>query len=354
MLYITLLVCLVLSFVITPFIIKLAFKIGATDCPDNRKVHTKVMPRMGGLAIYVSFLVGSLLISPADPFHYSILIGSFVIVLVGVLDDIYNLSAKMKLAGQITAALIVIIYGGLQIEFINLPFGGVLEFGLLSIPITLFWIVAITNAINLIDGLDGLAAGVSAIALVTLGAMAVIMGNYYVIIIALVLLASTLGFLYFNFHPAKIFMGDTGALFLGYMIAVLSLLGFKNITLVALIIPVLILGVPIADTIFAIIRRRISKIPFYVPDRSHLHHSLLDYGFSHRQTVLIIYLFSAIFSIAAILFSMATVWGAIVIILIMLIALELLVEVLGLINKNYRPILNFLSLYKSRFIKDNN
>ena len=166
-----------------------------------------------------------------------------------------EISAKAKLIGQLVAALIVIFVGGIQIEMINLPFVGELNFGLLSIPLTILWIVGITNAINLIDGLDGLAAGVSTIALITLAIMAFIMGNMFVLAIASILAAATFGFLFYNFHPAKIFMGDTGALFLGFMISVLALLGFKNITVVTLIIPVIILGVPISDTFFAIVRR---------------------------------------------------------------------------------------------------
>lgn len=348
MLILTLFLCFIISFMITPYIIKLAHKIGATDKPSKRKVHEKVMPRLGGLAIFISFLVGVLIVSPTNTSHLWILLGAAVIVLVGIIDDIYELSAKIKVLGQMAAAVIVVVPGGIQIEFINLPFGGVLEFGILSIPMTLFWIVAVTNAINLIDGLDGLATGVTSIALITMTIMAFIMGNVYVFVFSLILLFSILGFMYYNFHPAKIFLGDTGSLFLGFLIAVLSLLGFKNITIVALIVPLFILGVPILDTFFAIVRRRRNKVPFYIPDRSHLHHCLLDLGFSHRKTVLLIYLLSAVFGVAAILFSMATIWGALLITLAVLLIIELLVEYLGLVHKNYRPILSFFKINRNQ------
>ncbi|MCT8140335.1 undecaprenyl/decaprenyl-phosphate alpha-N-acetylglucosaminyl 1-phosphate transferase [Anaerobacillus sp. CMMVII] len=341
------LICFLISFAITPYIKKLAIKIGATDKPSKRKVHEKIMPRLGGLGIFISFLVGVLIVNPTSNYHIWIISGAAIIVVLGILDDIYELSAKIKLVGQTAAAVVVSVFGGIQMEFINLPFGGVLEFGIFSVPMTIFWIVAITNAINLIDGLDGLAAGVTSIALFTVATMAYMMGNMYVLAFSLILLFSVLGFLYYNFYPAKIFLGDTGSLFLGFMIAVLSLLGFKNITLVSLFIPLLILGVPIIDTLFAIIRRRQNRVPFYIPDRSHIHHCLLDRGFTHRSAVLIIYLVSSVFGLAAILFSMATIWGAIFITLVVFLLIELLVEYLGLINKNYKPLLKFFKITKT-------
>lgn len=324
-------------------IIKLAPLVGAVDKPNARKVHQKVMPRMGGLAIFISFLIGSIIVSPNDPFHIAIVMGAFMIVIIGMLDDIYELSAKWKLAGQLVAAMTVVIYGGLQIEFINLPFGGSIEFGILSIPMTIFWILAFTNAINLIDGLDGLAAGVSSIGLFTLAVVAFLMGNDYVLIMSLIVLASTLGFLFFNFHPAKIFMGDTGSLFLGYIFGVLSVLGFKNVTIVSFIVPVLILGLPIFDTIVAMIRRKLNNVPLYSADKSHVHHRLLSFGFSHKQTVFVMYAISILLGSSAILFSMATIFWSFIIILTVLLAMEIMAESLGMVSKQYRPILNFLA-----------
>jgi UDP-GlcNAc:undecaprenyl-phosphate/decaprenyl-phosphate GlcNAc-1-phosphate transferase len=342
MLYITLIISFILSIVLTPLVKKFAFKIGATDKPNQRKVHQKIMPRLGGLAIFLSFIIGVAILRPDSPYALGIVLGAFVIIITGVLDDMMELSAKVKLLGQIAAALLVVIVGGAEIEFIKLPFGGQLEFGFMSVPLTILWIVGVTNAINLIDGLDGLAAGVSSIALVTISVMAIIMGDVFVLTLGSLLLVSTLGFLFYNFHPAKIFMGDTGALFLGYMISVLALLGFKNITVISLIIPVIILGVPISDTFFAIIRRFVNKQPLSAPDKSHLHHCLLRLGYSHRQTVLIIYAIAAMFGLAAVIFSQATFWGALILIGVLLIAIEIFVESIGLVGKNYQPLLKMV------------
>ncbi|WP_096437103.1 glycosyltransferase family 4 protein [Alteribacter populi] len=349
-----LIACFVIALIITPIVIKVALNLGAVDQPSSRKVHQKLMPRLGGLAIFLSFIVGLAIVNPYDPFHFAIILGAVIIMMVGMLDDFFELSPIAKIIGQLFAAFVVVIYGGLQISFINLPFGGVIEFGILSIPITIFWILAITNAINLIDGLDGLASGVSSIVLISISAMAFIMGNEYVMIVALLLLFSTLGFLVYNFYPAKIFMGDTGSLFLGYMIAVLSMLGFKNVTLVSLVIPIFILGVPIIDTFFAIIRRTINKTPIYKADSSHLHHCFLRLGYSHRQTVIIIYAISALLGIAAFIYSYSTVIGAFLISLIVLIAVELLVEMLGLVNKDYKPLLRILKINRFSEVSEGN
>ena len=300
MLYLTMVLAFIASILLTPIVKRIAFRVGAVDRPNYRKVHARIMPRLGGLAIFGSFLIAYFILTPQDPIsnaieaayipiEAAIIIGALLIIVTGVLDDMYEISAKAKLIGQLVAAGIVVVGGGLEISFINLPFGGVLDFGYLSIPLTILWIVGITNAINLIDGLDGLAAGVSTVALLTLAAMAFIMGDVYVMSMAALLAASTSGFLVYNFHPAKIFMGDTGALFLGFMISVLALMGFKNVTVVALIIPIIMLGVPISDTFFAIVRRVREKKSISEADKSHLHHCLLNIGFSHSQTVLIIY-----------------------------------------------------------------
>jgi UDP-GlcNAc:undecaprenyl-phosphate/decaprenyl-phosphate GlcNAc-1-phosphate transferase len=335
-----------ISILITPLVKKLAYKIRATDRPNKRKVHQTIMPRLGGLAIYLAFLAGVILLQPDNPFSTSIMVGSGIIVISGILDDIYELSARLKLMAQIAAAAIIVLYGGLQITFINLPFGGLFEFGYLSIPFTFLWIIGITNAINLIDGLDGLAAGVSSIALVAISGMAFIMGNLYVVTIGSILLVSTIGFLYHNFYPAKIFMGDTGALFLGFMISVLSLLGFKNITFVSFIVPIIILGVPISDTIFAILRRIINKQPLSSPDKSHLHHCLLRLGYSHRETVLIIYAMAALFGIVAVVFSQAKLWGAMLLGAVLLFFIEIIAEKIGLFGREFNPLLKLLRTFR--------
>ncbi|MFZ3578282.1 glycosyltransferase family 4 protein [Virgibacillus sp. DJP39] len=346
--YLALIVCFVAAIVITPFVKKLAITIGAVDQPNDRKVHKKIMPRLGGLAIIGSFLFGFMLFLPTTIEAWPILVGGLIITVTGIIDDLKELSAKTKLAGQLLAAGVTVA-GGVQIEFITLPYGQIIEFGYFAVPLTILWIVGVTNAINLIDGLDGLAAGVSSIALLTISGMAVVMGSPLIALLGFILLGSTLGFLLYNFYPAKIFMGDTGALFLGYMISVLSVMGsFKNVALFSLIVPIIILGIPLLDTLFAIIRRVIQKKPLSSPDKLHLHHCLINLGFSHRQTVMLIYALSGYFSMAAIIFTRATLWGSSLVIITLLITIELIVEVTGLIGDNYRPILKLIDNNKAK------
>lgn len=340
MIFLMLFICFVASIALTPIVIKFALKADITDKPDHRKVHLKKMPSMGGLAIYISFMIGLIILRPHSYYTFPLILGSLIIVFTGIVDDIKGLSPKLKLVGQLAAALIVVLAGDIQVSFINLPFGAQLHLHWLSIPLTILWIIGITNAINLIDGLDGLAAGVSSIVLLTITGLAISMGNIFVASIAALSLGSTLGFLVFNFNPAKIFMGDTGSLFLGFLISVISVLGFKNVTLFSLVVPVIILGVPISDTFFAIIRRLVNKRPLSAPDKSHLHHCLLNLGYTHRETVLLIYGISGFFAVTAIVFSKSTLWGSLIIILGLLLVIELIVEIVGLISKNYRPILN--------------
>ncbi len=331
-----------------PFRKKIAFKIGAVDQPDKRKVHSKPMPRIGGLAIYTSFLIGLFFFFPDSDVIGPIIAGSFIIIMTGLLDDILQLSPKIKLIGQVGAAVVTVL-GGIRIEFITLPFGDRIEFELFVIPVTILWIIAVTNAINLIDGLDGLAAGVSSIALITISLLAISMGDSTSALIGLILLGSTLGFLVYNFYPAKIFMGDTGSLFLGYMISVLSVTGlYKNVTLFSLIVPIIILAIPILDTAFAIVRRIVHNNPISAPDKFHLHHCIIRLGFSHRQTVIMIYAMSSLFSIAAVIFTKSTLWGATTIIISLAILVEIMVEITGLVSENYRPILRLFEGSKVR------
>jgi UDP-GlcNAc:undecaprenyl-phosphate/decaprenyl-phosphate GlcNAc-1-phosphate transferase len=352
MLFFTLIVCFIVSILITPLIKKLAMYIGATDQPNQRKVHHSTMPRMGGLAIFISFIVGIMIFKPINPASISILLGSAIIVITGILDDLFELSAKYKFIGQFAAAFTVVFLGDLQVTFINLPFGGQLEFGYLSIPFTILWIVGITNAINLIDGLDGLAAGVSSIALVTIAGMALSQGNLYVVAVATIVLMGTLGFLFYNFHPASIFMGDTGALFLGFIISVLSLLGYKNVTFISFIIPVIILGVPISDTFFAIMRRIINKQPLSAPDKSHLHHCLLRLGYSHRQTVLMIYAMASFFGLVAVIYSQAKIGVSLFLICLLILLMEIIAEKIGLMGNNFHPLLKILRMFGITIAKD--
>lgn len=345
---------LMMAFALTPPVIKFANLIGAIDKPNHRKVHTRLMPRLGGLAIYFAFVGAFLVTYPFLPEANvqaikGLLLGGSVIVFIGILDDRFELSAKVKLLGQIVAAAIVVLVFGLRIEFVNVPFGDVIDWSRmewLGILITMLWIVGVTNAVNLIDGLDGLAAGVSAIATATMLVIAIMMGNVTVILLCALLLGSIIGFLFFNFYPAKIFMGDSGALFLGFSLATLSVLGFKSVTIVSFIIPILILGVPLSDTFLAIIRRIVNKKPISVADKSHLHHCLLQLGFSHRKTVLIIYGISFVFGLCAVIstitMSQDLNWVTVFITIALLVVLELGAESIGIISKGKKPLLTFI------------
>ncbi|MDE3840180.1 undecaprenyl-phosphate alpha-N-acetylglucosaminyl 1-phosphate transferase [Bacillus methanolicus] len=333
-------VSLITVLIVTPFVIKLAIKIGAVDKPNARKVHSKLMPRMGGLAIFIGVIAGYFAGGVYNEKVTAISVGAILIVLIGMLDDKYELSAKVKFAGQLLVAALIVA-SGLTIDLLTIPYIGNFELGFWSYPITVLWIVGITNAINLIDGLDGLSAGISAIGIATIAIMAALAGKMLIFTLSVILLGSIIGFLFYNFHPAKIFMGDTGALFLGYSISILSLLGlYKSVTLFSFLVPIIILGVPVFDTTYAIIRRIVNKKPISAPDKSHLHHRLLALGLSHRNTVLAIYAFGILFSISAILVSESTLWGTVFIIFGLLVITELIAEVIGIVHVKYKPILN--------------
>ena len=260
------------------------------------------MPRMGGLAIYLSFFAVLFLSHEMTMQHIGLLTGGTVLVLVGIIDDKTDMPAKIKLLGQIFAACIVVA-AGVRVEFMtNFILGGVFPLYIFSVPFTVLWIVAITNAVNLIDGLDGLAAGTSIIAAATMAISGYATGQTEMASMALILIGASLGFLKYNFHPAKIFMGDTGSMFLGYNLSVLAIMGFtKSFTVLSLVTPILVLAIPILDTLFAIIRRKMNNKPIFKPDKNHLHHCLLNYGFSHRNTVLIIYAVSAVLALCGLI-----------------------------------------------------
>lgn len=297
-------VALVISYILTPFVKKLAWKTGAVDIPkDERRVHTKPIPRIGGLAIYIAFIVTVLITMPVTDNIKGVIIGGTLITILGVLDDIYNLPAKIKLLGQVAAAGIL-VYFGIKVEWVTNPLGDMVYLGKLSIPITIFWIVGVTNTLNFIDGLDGLAAGIASIASFTLMLVALNEGLGPVVILTAALAGGAVGFLPFNFNPAKIFMGDTGAMFLGYVLAAISVMGaIKSATAIALAVPILALGLPIFDTAFAILRRAINGYPVMKADKDHLHHRLLAIGLTQRQTVLIMYSISAALGMSAIALS---------------------------------------------------
>jgi len=295
--------CMVVTLLLTFYIKKIAIHVGAMDIPDKRKVHTKPMPRLGGLGIFIGFLIGYMLFGVHSVQMNSVLIGGFIILITGVIDDIKPIRATTKLFAQIFAALVLMLYGNFLINNITI-FNLNMNLGIFTYPITLFFIIGCVNIINLIDGLDGLAAGTSSIFYLTIVIIAFLKGSTELlsITLALIMLGSTLGFLVHNFYPATIFMGDSGSMFEGFMIAVISLLGFKTTTLISFLVPIFILGIPILDTLFAIVRRALKKQPIFLPDKEHLHHQLLNMGISHRNTVLIIYLMNILFASASIVY----------------------------------------------------
>lgn len=292
---------LLVAFLI-PFIKKIAIHIDALDIPNARKVHTKPMPRLGGLGIYLGFLFGYMIFGQHSETMNSILIGSFIIVLTGVVDDIKPLKASTQFIGQLVASLIVVFYGNIVLKDIS-AFGIYINFSVFSYPLTIFFILGCINCMNLIDGLDGLASGISSIYFLTIGIITTIKGSVGLdFVLTFVMLGSTLGFLVHNFYPASIFMGQSGSMFLGFIVAVIALLGFKNVTMTSLIIPLLILAIPILDTLFAIIRRLLKGENPSKPDKFHIHHQLLNRNFSQRATVLIIYAVNLLFSAASIVY----------------------------------------------------
>ena len=288
--------------IIMPYIKRLALKIGAVDVPRTRHIHTKTTPKLGGVAIFLGFLLGYMVFGTHSSTMNAVLIGSFLIILVGVIDDIVELGAKHKFLGQLAAALVITFYGNILIEDVS-AFGLYINFSWLSYPLTIFFILGCINCINLIDGIDGLSGGISSIYYLTIGIIATIQGKTGLdFIVAFIMLGSTLGFLIYNFYPATIFAGDSGSMFMGFIISVIALLGFKNVTMTSLIIPLLVLAIPILDTIFAIIRRTLKHESISKGDRFHIHHQFLNRNFSQKATVLIILGVDLLFSAASIIY----------------------------------------------------
>ena len=306
-----------IALVLTPLVRLFSFKIDAVDYPNARRINTKPMPSAGGLSIVIAFSIATLVFIPMltsttapikSYLSYTLpVVGAgWIIALTGLIDDVKELSAKKK---------------------------------------TVIWIVAITNAVNLIDGLDGLVSGVSIISLVTMGIVSYFflpVPNLFLTMTIFVLVASIAGFFPFNYHPAILYLGDTGALFIGFMISVLSLQGLKNSTAVAVVTPMIILGVPITDTFLAIIRRTLSGQKFYKPDRNHLHHRLLSLGLTHRGTVLVIYGISMIFSLISLLLNISSRIGGVLLVIGLLFGVELLAELIGILGPHHSPLLNVL------------
>ncbi|MFC0272236.1 glycosyltransferase family 4 protein [Metabacillus herbersteinensis] len=331
------LVSYVFCLIITPLISKLALKLNAVDIPDHRKVHVKPMPRLGGLGVYLAFIIGLIVIGFPIMSNIQVILGATLIVILGILDDIYILKPYQKLIIQFVAALVV-VYGHVSVDFLYLPFIGTVDLSVSIIPITVLWIIGITNSINLIDGLDGLASGISFIIVFVFVILAIINQQDTILMLSFVLLGSILGFLYHNFFPARIFLGDSGSLFLGFMVSVISLMGlYKTVTVSSLFLPVIILGLPLMDTFLAIFRRLKKHQSVMAPDKEHLHHQLIKFGLSHRKAVLLMYMLSATFGIVAIIFSKAILWGTLLFSLLVIFISHYFY------NYNFNKIIHFLN-----------
>ena len=346
------------TIIATPFVIKLAVRLKVTDAPNDRKMHTKIMPRMGGFAIFLGVAAGFFASGLHREKVLSISIGALLTIGLGLFDDKFELSAKVKIIVQILIAIIV-VRSGLYIETsqLGIPFLGDVSVkgSIWGTIVTIIWIIGITNSINLIDGLDGLSAGVSTIGIATIAVMAYSLDKLLILNLCLIIMGATIAFLFYNFHPAKIFMGDTGSLFLGYSISVLSLMGaYKSVTLFSVVVPLIILGVPIFDMLAAILRRISHKRPISSPDKGHLHHRLIDLGLSHKATVLLIYALALMFSTAAILLSKATLYNTFIIIFVLLIVLEVIAEFSGIVHSEYKPIIKLLKrFFRKKDIRKN-
>lgn len=349
---------LVISAVATPIIRLLSFRIGAVDNPNARRINKVPMPTAGGLAIFLSFAVTNLFMMPSIlnevpgrgnylGYILPLVIAGGIVIVTGLVDDIREIKPLPKFLGTVSAAAIIWFFTDFRFDHFKIPFGGpLLAFSpWLSFFLTILWIVAITNAVNLIDGLDGLVSGVSIISLTTMGIVSYFFlhdSNIFLTLTIFVLVAAIAGFLPYNYNPAIIYLGDTGALFIGFMIGVLSLQGLKNSTAVAVITPMIILGVPITDTVVAIIRRTLSGQKFYEADRMHLHHRLLSLGLTHRGTVLVIYAISFIFSLTSLLLNVSSRLGGVLLLISLVLGVLILSEMIGIFGENRTPLLNVL------------
>lgn len=320
-----LLLAMLVSFAATPVVKSLAHKVGAIDVPkDERRMHKRPIARMGGLAIFVGFLLSTLLLVNWTPQIRGMLLGAIIIVVLGILDDIYALPAVPKFLVQIVAALTAVCHGNV-IQVLSNPNifseNPYWVLGSLSIPITVIWIVAITNAVNLIDGLDGLAVGVATISAMTMLVIAMMVSQGIVAILLAALAGACIGFMPYNLNPAKIFMGDTGSTFLGFILATMSIQGlFKFYTIISFAVPFLLLGLPIFDTCFAVFRRLSKGQNPMAPDRSHVHHRLIDMGCNQKQAVAILYLISAILGLSAVVLTSSGELKAMVLLIALFIA----------------------------------
>ncbi len=358
---IILLVTAIIALILTPIMVVVSRRIGAVDNPNARRINLKPMPSAGGVAIFIAFSVITLFVLPRFvglanhnrvnatylKYIWPIILGGGIVAVTGLIDDILEIGAKSKLLGQTLGACVIWFFSTSRFDNFKIPFGGPLLIfpTWLSFFATIFWILAITNALNLIDGLDGLASGVSIISLTTMGIVSYFFlstSDVYLPITIFVLVFAICGFFPYNFSPAIIYLGDTGALFLGFMISVLSLQGLKNATAVAIVTPMIILGVPLTDTVVAMIRRKLNGGSIAVADRMHLHHRLLSLGLTPHAAVLVIYGIAGIFSFIALILNVSSRWGGIFLLIFSLIGLEVMIELVGVLGKDRTPLLHII------------
>ncbi len=331
-----------ISAALIPVVRKIGLDLEIYAVENERTVHHGKIVRIGGVAIFLAFNITMALFFEADRTINSILIGGALISLVGLIDDILDIPAKIKFAFQCLGALIVIFYGGLCLDVIYLPLGITIDTGALSFIVTFLWIVGATNAINFIDGLDGLLAGIAMISLSTISFISCQMNRTDVWHMSVILIGSTLGFWFYNRHPAKLFMGDCGAQFLGFVMSCLGLLGFKQATVISLGMPIMALFIPLADTIIAMIRRKLKGVNMDQADKEHIHHVLMfKLKLGHAKTVLVLHLVTLCFSLSALLCFYNRRAGFLLLFLLLLLY-ELFIEYTGMINKNFHPILGVI------------
>ena len=340
-------VTMLLSIILIPIVKNIGEKFDIIAEKNERTIHSKRIVRIGGLAIYISFLIGSTIFLKTDRQINAIMLGGFLVFCVGLLDDMYNLSPKTKLFVEVIASLIIIFYGGISLKQFNIPFIPITTFKYIGYVIALFWIIGITNAINFIDGLDGLCTGLCVIVLTTIALISGINGRVDIATLSILLIGSTIGCWFYNFYPASIFLGDCGALFLGFMISVISLLGFgyKSSTFFTLGAPIVVLAVPIMDTLSAILRRKLSHKGMAEADRGHMHHKLMfDMKLGHRNSVIILYIATILFSLVSYIYPIDNTKGVIAFV-ILLFLFEIFVEYSELISRRYKPVLTVVNLF---------
>lgn len=343
----------IISLILVPIVSNVSKKLGIIAHTNKRTIHKGIIARTGGYAIYASFLIGTTLFLKTDTQINSILIGGFIMFITGFYDDIHDLSPKLKMLGQIIAALVVIFYGDIALKGFSIPFLPAQFSYVFAIVITILWIVGISNAVNLIDGLDGLCGGISIIVLVTVSLTSLTYGRTDISSLSLLLAGAIGGFLVYNFHPASIFLGDCGALFIGFMIAVISLLGFgyKSSSFFTLGAPIVVLMVPIMDTLIAIIRRKVHHKSFSEADKGHLHHKLMfSLELGQTKSVIILYIVTILFSICSYIYLYDKI-AATILFLTLMLFFEIFVEATNMIDRKYKPVLTIMNIFiKSEYL----